>query len=281
MGSKTYKSEKLKKMRRRVATVRSVFFLSCGFGIWLFVFWLFGLPSLTIHNLEIVGNVSLSVRDIATATNKFLTGRYFFTVPKESIFFYPKSAIAKSIAESFPEIKRAEIGIKNFNTLGISVAERTPSALWCVKNENLAGEKIADCYKLDDSSFIFSRATTKDSAEVGFVKFFASSTGASPIGQTYLSSAFFRSLMDFAKNFSALGFSVVAFRERSEREQGDFEAVLEGGVRLIFSRDSNLTSIFANVESIISDSGLGKDGFAKLDYLDLRFGNKIFYKMKK
>lgn len=275
--SHTLKSARLKERRRKVFIGRIVVTVFCVSVLWGLVFWLSNLPTVTISDIVVSGNISVQSQDIVAEAQKSLTGRYFFTVPKASIFFYPKGAILKDVNDLFPRIASAEIGWKNFHTIEIKVSERVPAALWC---ETPAPESTmgAGCFYLDSTAFIFAPETISSSTPEAFIKFYGPLSSSTPIGQTYHSADYLKNHMNFANNLSLAGFSVISF---TERINGVSETMLSGGQRLIFADDTDLSIALGNFESLVSNPAFKSAGtFAKLDYIDLRFGNKLFYRLK-
>lgn len=276
-----FKSSRLRARRRRAAVSRAVFALVSLATLWGFLFWFSSLGAFTVRNLEIKGVVSVSPSDLAKAAQKFLAGRYFFTVSRANIFFYPKSAIEADILRTFPRIERVAVGFENFHTIGLEVAERGVSALWC-QGEALALTLAASggerCYLLDDNGLIFAPFSAAATTSPAFIRFYSAVYKENPVGQTYGSAEDFRALSVFAKNLASLSFTASLFRERPD---GDFEAKLLTGQRLIFSRAADFASVLNNFHTIVSDPGFsGTGGLAKVDYIDLRYGNKVFYKFK-
>ncbi len=273
------KSARLRLRRRKAfigRVVLTTFYLA---GLWGSIFLLSGLGAVTIRNIEVAGTVSVSPQEIATTAQQFLTGRYFFTVPRASIFFYPKDAIVESILRSFPRAERIAVGFKNFHTIGISITEHQAAALWC-QGEALTSAKSGGevCFLLDSNGFIFAPFSPLGGEASKFMKFYSASPKENPIKQTYSSTEYFHSLLGFAKDLASIGFSVSLFRERPD---ADFEVQLLGGQRLIFGRDANFASIINNFQTIVSDPSFsGTSGLSKVDYIDLRYGNKVFYKTK-
>jgi hypothetical protein len=46
-------------------------------------------------------------------------------------------------------------------------------------------------------------------------------------------------------------------------------------------QDAVFPTVISNLQAIISDPDMGGiEGFKKVDYVDMRFGNKVFYKRK-
>lgn len=276
--SNTFKSARLKEKRRKIIIGKIAVTVFCLGSLWGLIFWLSNLPAVTIKDISVSGNVSVFSQDVVADAQKFLSGRYFFTVPKSSILLYPKSAIEKDLRDSFPRIASVAVSFKNFNTIGIKVSERAPEALWCelltAPSDGAVGK---GCFYIDSSGFIFAPYATS-SAPAKFVEFYGPLTGTNPIGQTYHSADYLQNRLNFAGDLFSAGFSVTAFAERTG---GVSEAKFSSGQRLIFADDTDLSAAFSNFQSVVSNPDFKSSGnFEKLDYIDLRFGNKVFYKLK-
>ena len=136
---------------------------------------------------------------------------------------------------------------------------------------------MADCFALDKSGLLFAPAGGVTNSP-SLVRFYSTISADNLTGQYYAPPDKFTSLLRLADNLKKLDFSVVAFRDRPD---GSVEAVLSGGQRIVFTRDDDLEAVLANFKTVTSDVGFGGNaGFAKVDYIDLRFGNKVFYKLK-
>ena len=268
--------------------------LFCVGGLWGLIFWLTGLSVVTIRSVEVVGTVSVSPAAIASSTEKFLTDRYWFIVPRSSIFFYPRESIIGNILDSYPRVEKAEVRFKNFHTVNVTITERETAALWCrpsLAPETYFGEQWDDCFLMDKNGFVFDRfdPSALDSPDVmkfmvsnhfpAYIKFYGSVTGTTtPVGQSYLSPKGFQTSLDFAKNVDYLGVTALAFRERPD---SDFDVDLVGGTRLVIPREPDISYLVSNLQAIISNPNSSEVGdLNKIDYIDLRFGSKVFYLLK-
>ena len=103
-----------------------------------------------------------------------------------------------------------------------------------------------------------------------------------PIGRMYLPSAKFKEIGNFINSLKGLGLVISEFHSETE---GDYEIYLENGSKIIFDDRRPFDKILVNLESILSEIGIGKglstSSSVKLDYVDLRFGNKIFTRQSK
>lgn len=271
--SKKFTSAQLRRKRRKIFAARSAVVLCAGGILWAAAFWFSGHPAFTIRNVEVFGTVSVSSEKIASTTSTFLSGRYFLTVPKNNILFYPKRAIEERLAESFPELASVAVGFKDFTTIGVRVVERAPVALWCAPqaDDDSTGEH---CYFVEASGLIFSLASTTGS----LTRFSTPLHRDTPLGQQVLPESRFKEFSRFAEKLAEIGFPVSAFRARSD---GDSDVALYNKVRLIVGKDASFDEAFGNFLTVLSEEVMGEiSGLSQVDYIDLRFGNKVFYKLK-
>jgi len=285
-NSRTLKSARLRGKQRKVVIGRivTVIILACVY--WGLAFWLSGMPQFTVQDIEAIGNSSVSSSEIASAAGTFLKGRYYLTIAKSNILFYPKRAIQKHLYDFYPRIEKVSIGLKDFHSMAISITERQPKALWCKtavlnSSEIVAGEPVAagpECFAFDKSGLIFASSTETSAGPSKFIKFFGKLSEENPIGRNFLSAIRLAALFKFSENIRAVGFEVAKFIERSD---GAMEAALSDGGRLIFVDDTDLDMAVLNLQAIVGDPGLKASNiFDRLDYIDLRFGNKVYYKLK-
>jgi hypothetical protein len=125
---------------------------------------------------------------------------------------------------------------------------------------------------------IFASSTETSAGPSKFIKFFGKLSEENPIGRNFLSAIRLAALFKFSENIRSVGFEVAKFIERSD---GAMEAALSDGGRLIFVDDTDLDMAVLNLQAIVGDPGLKASNiFDRLDYIDLRFGNKVYYKLK-
>ena len=292
--SHTIKSVRFRERRRKILIGKVVLVILGAGVLWGLVFWLTGLPVITISAVSVSGNVSVSPYSIASSTRDLLTGRYWFTVPRSNILFYPKESIIKNILESYPRIKNVEVEFKNFHTVSVAITERETAALWCrtfVVTADASNDTSDECFLLDSQGFIFDSLgrTVASSVDVDasstavrslpLVKFYGGiSSTTDPVRMSYSSAEHFQESLLLADNPSSLGVNVVAFRERPDR---DLDVELVGETRLVIGRESDNFSVMSNFQSVISEPNFdGLEGLGKIDYIDMRFGNKVFYLFK-
>lgn len=244
--------------------------------------WLSKLPSIQIKNIEVEGNAIISKAEITDFIKKEISGEYFLLFSKKNFFLYPKGVIERKLADNFKRIEKIEIKSKGLNYLVVNLIERKPYSLWCDgggnsdKIESASSEK---CYFLDKNGFVFSEAP--EFSGNTFFRYYGLLKEDNPVGGNYMESLKFKEIRGFVDSLKILGINSVKFHASSE---DDYEIDLDNGGKIIFDDKQLLTKTLENLESVLDEIGLGKssstDSAVKLDYVDLRFGNKVFYKTK-
>lgn len=255
----------LRVRRRRRLLVYSFLAIFALFGVAAGASALTYHPRLTVDSLEITGLTEVPQRLVrAYAEVALRSGAHPF-ISNENIFLYPKAAIAESLTENIPRIKSASVARSSLlaQAVRITVEERQEKALWC---------NAATCAFMDESGFIFAPAPL----DLPLVRFFGGlERPEQPIGQTFLKNDIGRAF-ELLSRLEAAGYRGESFRMA---DASDFEIRLKDSfvVKGVLSADPSL--IVKNLELVLSSSAL-RGRQHKLDYIDLRFGNRIYYKFQ-
>ena len=246
-----------------------------------FLAYAVNLPGYQIKDVEIEGAV-LSDKDmISTIAEESITGRYAFIIPRSFFWLYPKSAIRAEI-ETMPSILGADFEVnRDSQTLIIFVKEREQKYLWCLP----AGEAglpvgeagVSDkpkCFYMDGEGFIFTEAPLLEGNV--FLTFF-SILQNNPVGQYFLPEPQMQELLSFIDSLKALGLSAKAVNAVSLFE---IRIMLESGTEIIVSFEEPLQSVLDNLEILVASADFteASGGVEKLQYIDLRYGAKAFWK---
>lgn len=227
-------------------------------------------PSLRISKVELTGGVLVTEKEVQSKTLEYLSGSYFWLYPKNNAFFYPRKALKQYLSDSFKRIDTIDLNLKNFKVLTVKITERKPVAVWCEKKD-----ETEDCYFIDQNSTIFAEAPIFSGD--AYFKYYGPVQGDSLIGSEYIASTtVFGEINKFVESIKKLALHpqyVVA------KGKDEFSLIIAGGGEILFDTKRPLTTASENLEVLISTPPLSK-GLNNLDYIDLRYGNKLFYKLK-
>jgi len=266
----------LKKKKHKIL-FKKIFFL-----VFLFILILIGLSffskwqKLNINNIQISGNKVIETKMIEDVVKEKITGNYLWIFPKTNFLFYPKIEIKTELANKFKRLKNISLNVQNLQTLNVSLDERTALYTYCGLAPAELDDKNQKCYFMDDSGFIFDEAPYF-SGEV-YLKFYGE-TGP------YFFEPNFAKLILFKETLEKIGIKPVVF---FVEDTGDIKIFLTSttaqlGPFINLKADADFNQLIENLQSILTTEPLQtefKTKYASLLYIDLRFGNKVYYKFK-
>ena len=160
-----------------------------------------------------------------------------------------------------------------FNSILVNVVERKPKSLWCPGT--VAESVLGSCYLMDEAGLAF--ALAPDFSGQTYLKYFNGESG-DLTNRTFKTAFNFQDVAFFAESLKGHGIIV---EKINSNPSGDLDLYLDSGNRIVVGRALTLGKTFDNLISVWNDNNLNlKASTTKLDYIDLRFGNKIFYKEK-
>ncbi len=259
------------------------------------------LSNFSIQNVNVNGNQAVSSSDIKNKVESILAGSYggfLPLIPKKNIIFYPKENIKSELLADFNRLGSVSIGrtsFLNFTSIDINVTERKPIAIWCDQINGATVSDTANCYYIDYTGLIFtsaphfsgnayvvysgSPATTTAtnfasniaaSSSVGSSDIVATTTSLDLSGSVFLSQNKFTNIQNALKGLKDIGFDTTTVLHRDD----DYICTTLGGVQIIFNDQQPFSTSISTLQNILSQHSL--DTFSSID---LRFGNKVFYRL--
>ncbi len=197
-----------------------------------------------------------------------LAGSYLYVLPHDNIFIYPNKAIAATLLKKFPEFKSADVYAVDFHTIAVDVAEREPMALWCSGG--------GDCNFMDEDGVVY--ATAPQGSGQVFVTYQGTSTGVG-LPKQFLTPEEFRSLAALVTALSA-GEPAGPVRMVVVDQANDVRAYFQNDFLLIFALASAGGDVFERFNLALKADPFKNHKLSDFEYLDLRWGDKLYYKLK-
>lgn len=243
-------------------------------------------PVLRIKRVDIVGAKALDSSVLQKAVAKNLTGSYWFIVPKNNAFFYPRKAIAADLKREFARIGEVKIKLANLNLLQVSLVERQPQASWCVSTTR--GDSNRQCYLIDSGGLAFAE-TPVFADGVMFVingKEQAGSSEAVLVGQTVIADNELKKILSIKETLGSalpdqdliavdlgLGDSYI-FKVKPKNSNGSIWS-------LLVSNHDDPSAIAVAVKGIFTSAIFKEQVIIKkqpISYIDVRLLTKVFLK---
>ncbi|HRZ30137.1 MAG TPA: hypothetical protein P5274_00480 [Candidatus Paceibacterota bacterium] len=270
--------------RRKRRIARFVGFLASFLIVSSFLL-VVNLSFLRVTDLAIVGETRTDKTAITQFVEAQLAGRYLYLVPKNSIFFVYKKILIGKLMGNFPGLAKVTITWPNLNTLSILVVDREAKILWCFNSTG-----IKDCYYLAPSGVIYQSAP--NFSESLYIELYSkvpfSKLGDRVIDSKHLlrSTAF----LNFVKSSLSLWpITDLRLLKAEVYAQNDFVATLVKASDpawrglILFNTDQPANNLITNYNSILKNDKFVEDWQAssgRLEYLDLRFPSKVFYRFR-
>ncbi len=191
-------------------------------------------------------------------------------IARDNIFAYPKEELRAGVMRTFARLKSVRIARGGIfgNTLIVNVDERSSYAVWC----NDAAEPA--CFAFDEGGLIFASTERAGKPEMPY-KFYGGVSEQSPIGSVFLPEKL-PGVQDLLQRMREARFIPTELRVLDEQ---DYTIALTNGFTIKASFGQDIDTIVHNLELVsVAPALRGKE--ASLEYIDLRFGNRVYYKFK-
>lgn len=219
----------------------------------------------TISHIEISGGETISHDMLRNKVEEILKGDYFLIVPHRFVYLYPHDAIVHAISD-VPRVYDVRVNRKPRRTLSVEFKEYVPYALWCLSTEN-----AAPCYFIDETGYAFAPAPQLDGGALTR-HIIESQTELRP--GSVLSPALLDTIELFMQGLEReLSLRVVSIEHTKD---GDLRYRVGGGGMLFVAQDMDVNDSFENLRSILDSEEFAHLEPGNFNYIDLRFGNKVF-----
>lgn len=227
------------------------------------------LPRLNVGLINITGTESLDSSLVQSYIDSQLHDGSYHFLSRSNIFLYPKRVIEQGIVASFPRVKSARLSRERLSqTLNVAIEERKAFARWCASQD--------DCYALDEAGYIFAAESASSTTDFVEPYTFTGDLTGEPIGQTFIPGhmpgllALLR-IIQQQSGFLPAGIAIESVQDITIHFAQGFD------LKASFGQDA--AALARNLQLVLSSQALsGKQD--QLEYIDLRFGNRVYYKLK-
>ena len=197
---------------------------------------------------------------------------------KQNIFLFPANDLERILEFEFPRSESIKVKRNVFKrTVVVDVQERTPYALWC---REVALPRAADveaasigeeCFLADSGGFLFSEATGEETLITLFdcVKH--------PDGamlRKNVTPAYFRNVVALLADLQKLDLHITSVTFIDDEAQ----VMVAPGWKLLIALSKDVSTIPVNLATVLDENELG-DQLDALEYVDLRFDDRAYYKL--
>ncbi len=229
-------------------------------------------PFLRVTGVDVSGSGAVPVAAISEVALHDLSGTYLHIFPHADILMYPKQAIEGDLLARFPTLKTVDVHAENFHTVAVAVTEQVPAALWC-------GSVVAStsvCSFMNADGLVY--APTDGAGEGSFQKYYGDlSTSTMPAQYLTPDSMHALSALVATLGQKLNDTPVVA---TWVDENADVHLTFASGFTLLFADAQSGGELMDRLNLVLGAAPFSSHKVGDFEYLDVRFGDKIYYKLK-
>lgn len=260
-----FTSERVRRARRRRLVILTVIRTLFAVALFLVMWQASYVPWMRVDSVAVSGIKALPREKMVERVGEEVSGAYAGIFSKRNIFLVPKRTIESALVREFPRIREVRLAADGMRGLSLSVVEREPEAILC-------RAKKTECFFMDGDGFVFAEAPQL--AGTSFVRYEAALADV-PLGKYFMSSrGGFSELHQFVQSLGSLALfpKVVSLTGNSYVITA---RVLTRDIRLVVGGTVSYEQSYRNLEAILQDPKFSLDSVASID---LRFGNKVFFR---
>lgn len=247
------------KRRKKIVVIISLLIL-CAVTLTASLVSLARLPTFQIKEIELVGSKNLSALAMQEKAFQAISS----ASTSASILFFSKKNIEEELKEEFKGIESANISRTSLSSIKINIKERVPIALVCYgfHEENSEND---DCSFSDSKGYIFERVPRPHPN--GYNTYYIS--GISFIDERFVDEKRLAELQKFINGAEQAGIDVDGILVS---EDGEYEMYTEQDTTIYFDDRIPFDETLAHLLAFWRASPS-----SPLNYINLRFGNTIYY----
>lgn len=274
MFKKTSAVHKKGKVKRRVIDPSKIMLLK-QLGIGAAIFSLLGLmvaglwygtrvSFLTINEVAVIGGETIPHDVVKKIANETLEGTYIGIIPRRFAWWYPETEIIANISQ-IPRMKDPVVERETGRSLTISFSEYEPYALWCKERSS------EDCLFIDKTGYAFGAAPKLSGG--AFLRYRTLGRDMQ-VGTVMAERHDIETMEQFIQLVDTnLKFSITQIETDTA---GDVFYILSGGGEFKATLRDDATKVFDNLRAILASKEFSDVRPGNFQYIDLRFGNKVF-----
>jgi cell division septal protein FtsQ len=227
----------------------------------------------TITDITIAGATAGVERDVRAYIHTALEERRFFVVQQNKTILFPADRLQEGLLDAFADIEAAAVTTELPHALIVDVRERTSEGIWCAY-QNVPVGGVPSCFFYDHEGVVYEEAPN---AARGFLITVVrdETVSSASRGDVVLDE---RTLSSVRELVAALDTFYERPRSITLKENGELRAGFSEGWEAYLSPSMSIAEQ-AEALGLVLEQDIGTRS-GELEYVDVRLGNKVFYKFK-
>jgi len=232
------------------------------------ILFLLASPRLQFGSVSLSGNTSVASEEITRAADDFLSERVAWFFPRRGVFLFRPNALEAHILKKLPRLATADVSRSFSRELTLNVSERAPWGLYCKAVERA-------CFYITEDGVLVAEAPQLTGNAVFRIKDQRTISAFYVLGERAIKESeavFLRKTVDMlADHYKIIVREVVLGRVFQDQT----ELLTNDGWYILFDERTNKERALENLALVLDQHLTDR---TKLEYIDIRFEGKVFYK---
>jgi cell division septal protein FtsQ len=237
------------------------------------VYILFFSSYLQINHLFLDGIEELDYQKIIAEINSNFDGKYLKIIPRNNFLLISQNRLKNDLMEKFKKIESIEVKKKFPNAVSVKIKERKALMLWC---------SGGPCYIVDERGYAYSGAdfNSPEIMENNLIRLVDISARPVNLGEKILGPEFIQFTLGIKDKLSEeIGINIGdEYLARSAIAE-EVKVKTDEGWDIYFNSQISLDQSIKTLK-LFMDEKINSDDRNRLEYVDLRVEDKVYYKFK-
>lgn len=263
------KKKPLKKRKIKITSnLKTKIYILLGFLLIAFILWVFFYSSIfSIQKITVEGTIRIEPDEIANIAKEQLKEKKLFLFTQDNIFFFNTKELKNKLMDKY-NFKEIKIFAKKPGTINIKVLEKSYAYVW---------KEDDKYYYVDIDGYIIKEINIPDIPKnryplienIGMNKIYENQVVIDKNKINFISEIF-----SYLQEGNSYGIEIEIFQIGDDDKKIILKIV--GGPEIYFNSTETADEQFTKL-IIIKDEKLKSDFFSKT-YIDLRYGDKVYYR---
>mgnify|MGYP001615339281 CR=1 FL=1 len=231
--------------------------------------YLMNLAALRTEKIEVYGALLLNAADVENEVRDDLSGKRWFFLPKNNFFMISTASLRAGLLNKFSQASEIKVAKKFPSGIAVTLEERALWGIYCVKDEAIT----RSCLYVDTRGIAYEDVSNVEGSLLPVIYAYRGAAAGAKVADEGLLD-FFAKAKGAAAGIQADLLSLTLSTSTPEDVRLNFFE----GWQAIVSRSRPPEEWAALLKTVLEKEIGVRRG--QLDYVDLRFGNKVFYKYR-
>lgn len=265
--------EKKEELPQDPVVARAIFRILIIFFVASVAYILFFSPFLEIKDIQLKGTSEIKYEEVYQEIKMVLSGKYLRFIPKDNLIIFPKQEMGKSLLDKFKKINSIETKKHFPSGIEIEITERKTLFVWC---------SSGSCYIVDENGYAYMEAdfNSEQIKQNHLVTLIDDSSKQVSIGDKVLQEEYINFVANLRDELrKETGLEVTDEFHTQSRIAEEAKVMTSEGWQIFFSSVIPIESSLQTLKTFL-EKQINEESKSKLEYVDLRAENKVYYKFK-